>query len=113
MPTPVAVKLDEDVHSRVKVLAEARDRSPHWMMREAISQYVEREEKREAFRQDGIRRRPGMLFGIFLAGYGLARSIAEFFREPDAHLGFILGPVTMGQVLSVPMILLGIVGRVR
>jgi predicted transcriptional regulator len=55
MPTPVAVKLDEDVHSRVKVLAEARDRSPHWMMREAIAQYVEREEKREAFRQDGIR----------------------------------------------------------
>ena len=43
MPTPVAVKLDEDVHSRVKVLAKARDRSPHWMMREAIAQYVERE----------------------------------------------------------------------
>jgi len=60
------------------------------------------------FRQDGIRRRPGMLLGIFLMGYGLARSTAEFFREPDAHLGFILGPVTMGQVLSVPMILLGI-----
>ena len=51
MPTPVAVKLDTDVHSRVKALAEARDRSPHWMMREAIAQYVEREEKREAFRQ--------------------------------------------------------------
>ena len=47
MPTPVAVKLDEDVHNRVKILAEARDRSPHWMMREAIAQYVEREEKRE------------------------------------------------------------------
>ncbi len=60
------------------------------------------------FRQDGIRRRPGMLLGIFLMGYGLARSTAEFFREPDAHLGFILGPVTMGQVLSVPMILLGL-----
>jgi phosphatidylglycerol:prolipoprotein diacylglycerol transferase len=60
------------------------------------------------FRQDGIRRRPGMLLGIFLIGYGLARSTAEFFREPDAHLGFILGPVTMGQILSVPMILLGL-----
>ena len=55
MPSPVAVKLDEDVHSRMKVLAEARGRSPHWMMREAIAQYVEREEKREAFRQDVIR----------------------------------------------------------
>lgn len=55
MPTPVAVKLDEDIHSRVKVLAATRDRSPHWMMREAIAQYVKREEKREAFRQNGIR----------------------------------------------------------
>jgi len=50
-----AVKLDEDIHSRVKMLAAARDRSPHWMMREAIAQYVEREEKCEAVRQDGIR----------------------------------------------------------
>lgn len=55
MQIPVAVKLDADVHSRVKALAGARDRSPHWMMREAITQYVEREEKHEAFRQDGIR----------------------------------------------------------
>ncbi len=55
MQTPIAVKLDADVHSRVKALAEARDRSPHWMMREAIAQYVEREEKHEAFRRDGIR----------------------------------------------------------
>lgn len=55
MQTPVAVKLDADIHSRVKALAEARDRSPHWMMREAIAQYVEREEKREAFRRDGLR----------------------------------------------------------
>ena len=55
MQTPVAVKLEADVHSRVKALAQARDRSPHWVMREAIAQYVEREEKREAFRQDGIR----------------------------------------------------------
>lgn len=55
MPTPVAVKLDEDIHSRVKALAEARNRSQHWVMREAITQYVEREEKREAFHRDGIR----------------------------------------------------------
>ena len=55
MPRPVAVKLDEDVQARMKTLAAKRDRSPHWMMREAITQYVEREEKREAFRQDGLR----------------------------------------------------------
>lgn len=55
MTNPVAVKLDKDVQNRMKILAEARDRSPHWIMREAISQYVEREEKREAFRQEGLR----------------------------------------------------------
>jgi len=52
---PIAVKLDLDIRERMKRLAEARHRSTHWMMREAIGQYVEREEKREAFRQDGIR----------------------------------------------------------
>ena len=53
--SPVAIKIDEDTRNRVKRLAEARQRSSHWMMLEAIRQYVEREEKREAFRQDGIR----------------------------------------------------------
>ena len=52
---PVAIKIDEDTRARVKRLAEARQRSSHWMMLEAIRQYVEREEKRETFRQDGIR----------------------------------------------------------
>lgn len=52
---PVAVKLDQDTRDRMKRLAEARHRTTHWMMREAIQQYVEREEKRETFRQDGIR----------------------------------------------------------
>jgi len=53
--SPVAIKIDEDTRARIKRLAEARQRSSHWMMLEAIRQYVEREEKREAFRQDGIR----------------------------------------------------------
>ena len=52
---PVAIKLDEDTKDRVKRLAEARQRTPHWLMREAIAQYVDREEKREAFRQDTLR----------------------------------------------------------
>lgn len=51
---PVAIKIDADMKERVKRLADARQRSPHWMMREAIHQYVEREEKRESFRQDAI-----------------------------------------------------------
>lgn len=52
---PVAIKIDQDTRDRVKRLAEAKHRTSHWLMREAISQYVEREEKREAFRQDGIK----------------------------------------------------------
>lgn len=52
---PVAIKIDPDIKQRVKRLADARQRTPHWLMREAIQQYVEREERREAFRQDGVR----------------------------------------------------------
>jgi predicted transcriptional regulator len=51
---PVAIKIDADTKERVKRLADARQRSPHWLMREAIRQYVEREEKREAFRQGAL-----------------------------------------------------------
>lgn len=51
---PVAVSLSPDVRDRLLALAAARDRSPHWMMREAIVQYVEREERREGFRQDAL-----------------------------------------------------------
>jgi phosphatidylglycerol:prolipoprotein diacylglycerol transferase len=50
----------------------------------------------------------GLLTGAFLIGYALARMLAELFREPDAHLGFLPGGVTMGQVLSLPMALAGL-----
>jgi len=49
---PVAIKIDENTKARLKRLADARQRTPHWLMREAIAQYVEREERRETFRQD-------------------------------------------------------------
>lgn len=52
---PMSVKLDAETRARIERLAGSRRRTTHWMMREAIQQYVEREEKREAFRQDGIR----------------------------------------------------------
>jgi predicted transcriptional regulator len=55
MPAATSIKLDDGLKGRVQHLAEARRRSSHWIMREAIAQYVEREEKREAFRQDAIR----------------------------------------------------------
>ncbi|MEK0083456.1 prolipoprotein diacylglyceryl transferase [Benzoatithermus flavus] len=51
----------------------------------------------------------GTLGGIFLIGYALARITVEFFREPDAQLGFLLGGITMGQLLSLPMLLAGII----
>ena len=51
---PVAIKLDQDTRDRLKRLADAKDRSTHWMLREAVSQFLEREEKREAFRQAGL-----------------------------------------------------------
>ncbi len=51
---PVAIKIEADIKERVQRLATARNRTPHWLMREAISQYVEREEKREAFRRDAM-----------------------------------------------------------
>jgi phosphatidylglycerol---prolipoprotein diacylglyceryl transferase len=50
----------------------------------------------------------GRLSGIFLIGYALARSFAELFREPDAHLGFLWGALTMGQLLSLPMLVVGL-----
>lgn len=52
---PATIKLDESTKERLKRIAEIRHRSPHWMILEAVRQYVDREEKREAFRQDGIK----------------------------------------------------------
>ena len=57
-------------------------------------------------------RRPrpaGAVGGLFLAGYAVFRWIAEFFREPDAHLGFVAFDwMTMGQLLSLPMFIAGV-----
>lgn len=47
----VSVKLDSEMRERIKRLADARNRTTHWVMREAIAQYVVQEEKRESFRQ--------------------------------------------------------------
>lgn len=54
-------------------------------------------------------RKPGSVAGLFLVGYGVARGLVEFFREPDAHLGLIgFDLLSMGQLLSLPMILAGL-----
>jgi len=49
-----------------------------------------------------VRHRPGILGGAFVAGYGISRIIVEFFRQPDAQLGFLAGVVPMGQVIVDP-----------
>ncbi len=55
----------------------------------------------------GALKRPGLILGSFIAIYGFARIIGEFFREPDPQLGFLWGGLTMGMLLSVPMIIAG------
>jgi phosphatidylglycerol:prolipoprotein diacylglycerol transferase len=59
----------------------------------------------------GALKRPGVVTGIFLIGYGIARTTCEFFREPDVQLGFLWssGWLTMGMLLCIPLILAGIV----
>ena len=61
-----------------------------------------------------IRDRPGALGGVFLIGYGLARIIVEFFRQPDSFLGYLaFGWLTMGQILSLPLIIAGLILLLR
>lgn len=59
-------------------------------------------------RIQAVRDRPGLVSGVFLAGYGSFRAFVELFREPDAHIGFLFDYFSMGQLLSVPMVLAGI-----
>jgi phosphatidylglycerol---prolipoprotein diacylglyceryl transferase len=56
----------------------------------------------------GALKRPGLVSGSFLLGYGIARVICELFREPDVQLGFLWGGLTMGMILCIPLMLAGI-----
>ena len=51
---------------------------------------------------------PGTICWSFLTGYGICRIVVELFREPDAHIGLIFGSLSMGQMLSLPMIIIGV-----
>jgi phosphatidylglycerol:prolipoprotein diacylglycerol transferase len=59
-----------------------------------------------------MKKRPrGILISTYILGYGVCRFIVEFFREPDAQLGYLFGGwLTMGMILCIPMILLGLLG---
>jgi phosphatidylglycerol:prolipoprotein diacylglycerol transferase len=55
----------------------------------------------------GALKRPGMILGSFILIYGLTRIVGEHFREPDVQLGFLWGGLTMGMLLSIPMLIVG------
>jgi phosphatidylglycerol---prolipoprotein diacylglyceryl transferase len=57
----------------------------------------------------GARRRPGIVTGLFLIGYAVARMSGESFRQPDAQLGFLVFGTTMGQLLSIPVLIAGFI----
>ncbi len=57
----------------------------------------------------GKLRQPGFVSGAFAAGYGVARTFVEFFREPDIQIGYLAGGLTMGMLLSIPMIVAGVI----
>ena len=56
----------------------------------------------------GARQRPGIVTGLFLAGYAVARMSGELFREPDYQLGYLVFGTTMGQLLSIPLLIAGV-----
>jgi phosphatidylglycerol---prolipoprotein diacylglyceryl transferase len=56
----------------------------------------------------GARLRPGIVSGLFLAGYAVARMSGELFREPDPQLGYLVFGTTMGQLLSLPLLIAGV-----
>jgi phosphatidylglycerol:prolipoprotein diacylglycerol transferase len=63
---------------------------------------------------DGVARargwqRPGLITGVFLMGYAVARFSLEFTRQPDAQLGLVIGALSMGQLLSMIMLAVGLV----
>lgn len=57
--------------------------------------------------------RRGLLTGIFLTGYAIARMTAECFREPDSFIGYFAGNITMGQILSLPVLAFGLFLSIR
>ncbi|MBT3992224.1 MAG: prolipoprotein diacylglyceryl transferase [Rhodospirillaceae bacterium] len=59
-------------------------------------------------KSDRWRLKAGFLSGVFMVGYAAARGFVELFRQPDAHIGFLFGTFTMGQLLSVPLVALGL-----
>ncbi len=60
------------------------------------------------WRKKFVRNHTGIISAVFLIIYGISRIAMEFFREPDRQIGYIAGSVTMGQILSLPFLILGL-----
>jgi phosphatidylglycerol:prolipoprotein diacylglycerol transferase len=60
----------------------------------------------------GALKRPGLVSSSFAIVYGVLRIFCEFFREPDVQLGFLWGGLTMGMLLSIPLIVAGVIGLI-
>jgi phosphatidylglycerol---prolipoprotein diacylglyceryl transferase len=60
----------------------------------------------------GALKRPGLVSSSFAVVYGVLRIFCEFFREPDVQLGFLWGGLTMGMLLSIPLIVAGVIGLI-
>ncbi|HXL65469.1 MAG TPA: prolipoprotein diacylglyceryl transferase [Xanthobacteraceae bacterium] len=60
----------------------------------------------------GALKRPGLVSSSFALVYGVLRIFCEFFREPDVQLGFLWGGLTMGMLLSIPLIVAGVIGLI-
>lgn len=65
------------------------------------------------WRYEKVRQNHGIISAVFIIAYGVFRCMAEQFREPDAQLGFLFAGITMGQLLSLPLILIGIIILVK
>jgi predicted transcriptional regulator len=82
-----SLKLEASIKDRVRRLADARQRSSHWLMKEAIEQYVDREEKREQFRLDAIKASEEYeRTGLHLTGEEVDEWLAKIERGEDAEL---------------------------
>jgi predicted transcriptional regulator len=90
-PRPVSAKLDHEEQSRLKALAEARQRKPHFLMKEALRQYPDREERREAFHREAMESWRGHReTGLHLTGAEAAAWLDAWGTEaeakaPDCH----------------------------
>lgn len=60
------------------------------------------------WRYEKVRQKQGFVSGVFLSFYALSRMFVECFRQPDEQIGFLFGKITMGQVLSLPLLLFGL-----